>query len=501
MFPEWTSRLYLPLAALAALLLAAPTTRAETLDDEAIHRAIHGEILMDGSVDVANVDIEVAHGIATLTGEVDSVLARERAARLASVVRGVRAVSNRLEVALHPEISDEDLRVRVIDALLHDPAADGLEVAVEVDAGRVTLTGTVQSWAERQVCERVASGVEGVTWVENELLFDIATDRSDPEIRADVEARLRHDALVRGGGIEVAVEDGVVTLTGLTGSVAEKQRAAMDARVAGVRSVDATGLEVDPMVALDHLRDPDHAAVSDERIEDAIRLTAALDPRVLSFEVEPSSEGGVVTLTGVVDTLKASASAAEIARNTAGVISVRNRIRVRPLEPRTDVEVQVAIEAALDRSAMTSDLDLEVQVQDGHATLRGEAASYVAKAEAGDLALTTPGVTSLDNEVEVAGPLDSYTPAPYLGLYGPTLLRGESYVSTHRRSDAELARRIRSQLWWSPFVDSDQVVVSVEDGKAVLEGEVDSWSERRAATENAFEGGAYEVVNRLDVAS
>ena len=43
------------------------------------------------------------------------------------------------------------------------------------------------------------------------------------------------------------------------------------------------------------------------------------------------------------------------------------------------------------------------------------------------------------------------------------------------------------------------VVVSVEDGTATLTGTVDTWYERRSATENAFEGGARAVDNDLRV--
>jgi osmotically-inducible protein OsmY len=46
-------------------------------------------------------------------------------------------------------------------------------------------------------------------------------------------------------------------------------------------------------------------------------------------------------------------------------------------------------------------------------------------------------------------------------------------------------------------VDSDDVTVTVRDGKAILTGAVQSWSEFEAAEENAFEGGAVWVYNDL----
>lgn len=59
---------------------------------------------------------------------------------------------------------------------------------------------------------------------------------------------------------------------------------------------------------------------------------------------------------------------------------------------------------------------------------------------------------------------------------------------------------IEDELFWSPFVDADEVEVSVEDGVATLTGQVDSWTKRNVASGHALEGGALRVVNRLEVA-
>jgi osmotically-inducible protein OsmY len=54
-------------------------------------------------------------------------------------------------------------------------------------------------------------------------------------------------------------------------------------------------------------------------------------------------------------------------------------------------------------------------------------------------------------------------------------------------------------MFWSPFVDANQVRVKVDAGIATLEGKVDDYAEMHAAVENAFEGGATRVDNRLRV--
>jgi hypothetical protein len=56
---------------------------------------------------------------------------------------------------------------------------------------------------------------------------------------------------------------------------------------------------------------------------------------------------------------------------------------------------------------------------------------------------------------------------------------------------------VKRELWWSPFVDSDDINVTVEKGAVTLTGKVDSWPEYQIAAENAFQGGATWVYNLL----
>jgi osmotically-inducible protein OsmY len=65
--------------------------------------------------------------------------------------------------------------------------------------------------------------------------------------------------------------------------------------------------------------------------------------------------------------------------------------------------------------------------------------------------------------------------------------------------DLKIAHDIRDQLIRSRFVNSDKVDVLVLDGTAILTGDVDTWAERSSAEQNAFEGGARRVRNRLTV--
>ena len=66
-----------------------------------------------------------------------------------------------------------------------------------------------------------------------------------------------------------------------------------------------------------------------------------------------------------------------------------------------------------------------------------------------------------------------------------------------RLSDAQISAAIKDELFWSPYVDSDQISVTVTDGQAVIRGRAANRFVARIAVQNAFEGGARSVRTRL----
>jgi osmotically-inducible protein OsmY len=67
------------------------------------------------------------------------------------------------------------------------------------------------------------------------------------------------------------------------------------------------------------------------------------------------------------------------------------------------------------------------------------------------------------------------------------------------QADWQIQQDIYHELWWSPFIDEDDIVVQVADGVATLTGVVDTLRDRRIATVNAYEGGSRRVRNHLKV--
>ncbi len=196
--------------------------------------------------------------------------------------------------------TDAQISTDIVMALATDRATESYEIDVAVNDGVVTLTGTVESFAEKELAAKVAKGVRGVTGLTNDIDIDYEVERSDAEIKADIEKTLQWDTLVDDGLIDVQVDNGQVRLTGTVGSAAEKRQARYDAWVAGVESVNVEGLDVDRWARDEELRKDKYVAKSADEIKDAVKDALLFDPRVSSFDVSVDVVGSTVTLRGTV---------------------------------------------------------------------------------------------------------------------------------------------------------------------------------------------------------
>jgi len=473
----------------------------DEIDDSEITLAVSDAVFEDEGVSGFLVDVTTNDGIVTLTGTVNNILAKDRAAKLAKTVKGVRAVINEIDVA-PIDINNSRLASNIRAALVLDPATEEWEVDVAVDNGEVVLTGEVDSWQEKQLAGMVVKGVRGVTEVDNKIEIEYDTQRSDSEIENEVQKVLRRDAYVDDALIDVAVDDDTVMLSGHVGSAAEKDRAITDSWVPGVKGVKADDLTVESWAREERFRKDKYIDKSNDKLEMAVSDAMLYDPRVESFDIGVRAEEGVVTLTGTVDNLKAKRAAANDARNTVGVWSVKNYIKIRPIQALSDSTIEQNVENSLIEDPYVNRFDINVNVNNGLAILNGTVDTYFEKAQADNVASTVRGVVNVDNNLEVEDGDDMLTYDPYVNYHWYVYdydwyQKPESFRPI--MSDWEIEEEINDELWWSPFVDSDEVNVSVENGVATLTGTVDTWYEREAATENALEGGAVTVDNDLTV--
>jgi osmotically-inducible protein OsmY len=323
----------LVIALVASVLLftgdrAAAWAGSEPVDRE-ITDAIEYEFSEDPGVAADLIDVRTLDGIVTLTGRVDSLVARDRTERIAAAVKGVRGIVNRIRI-LGPLRTDNEIEEDVNKVLAWDPVTESWEIETEVYGRVVKLRGTVDSWQERKLAASVVKRVPGVKGIDNGITVDYKIKRPDDEIEEEIRGVLRWDVYVDDAPIQVTVDGGHVTLAGIAGSLAQKKRAQSRAWVAGVRSVDASGLQVRWSGPDRRLRAREHVSRPDAEIQDAVTDAFLYDPRVQSFAIDVEAEGGYVTLRGAVDNVKAKWAAADDAWGVVGVWGVDNKIEVRP---------------------------------------------------------------------------------------------------------------------------------------------------------------------------
>ena len=467
------------------------------LEDTHIGDAIENEYRLDHAVNSNMIQIYVTEGIVELTGTVDNLKAKERATKIAQLVKGVRSVSNRIKVLPPSDLSDAALKYDVETALFQDPATDLYELDVAVNDKVVNLTGKVDSYHEKMLSEDVAKSVKGVLGFKNEIEIVYKSMRSDREIKADIEQALKWNASIDDGLIQVKVADGTVELRGVVGSAAEKNNAMYTSWVSGVESVDYDGLKVEWWAKDEDLRQNKYLSISDEEIEEAIKDASLYDPRVFSFEITPESNNGWVTLRGTVENLKAKISAEKLAENTTGVIGVTNRIKVRPAIIISDDEIESSVQNALMTNAITESWEIKVDINSGIATLSGVVDSYLEKTEAEWVAAAVEGVNEVNNLLRVNYPYGYY----WWGYYPnyDLFYSLADNVGKMIPNDKLIAKNVEDEIWWSPFVDREQITITVKNGEVTLEGYVDSWKEYQKAAENAWQGGAWSVNNMLIV--
>ncbi|MGH9336757.1 MAG: BON domain-containing protein, partial [Vicinamibacteria bacterium] len=317
---------YLPpsmrIAALAASVVAAGGSAFPAFEDSSdggIASAVATELALDEELAQSSLDVAVAEGVVTLTGKVPILLRKERASDVAELVRGVRAVVNRIEIEA-PPFSDAVVRndvTRAIDERYESPSAKRIGVAVE--DGTVVLTGVVPSLRDRLRIGEVVQAVTGVRRLDDRLRIEHLPLPSDRELQKSVRRLLGWDSRVDDSDVEVMVAEGAVRLRGRVESAAEKSRAIDLAGIPGVVSVDASGLRLELRSEVEWLRPGGRVETTDDEIERAVEDALFYDPRVRSFNVEVEVEDGIATLQGEVGSLEAKLAAEE---DTASVVGV-----------------------------------------------------------------------------------------------------------------------------------------------------------------------------------
>ena len=296
---------------------------------------------------------------------------------------------------------------------------------------------------------------------------------TDFEINSAVEGKLSYDSSLPFNEIDVNTEAGIVIFSGTVSNMLTKERAAAIAEsVRGVRSV-VNGLNVQSV------------SRTDDQIRKDVEAALLGDPATGSYQVNSSVKGGVVKLTGIVNSWQERKLAVSVAMGVRGVRGVANDTTVVYKTNHPDGEIAAEVRATLKRDVWVDELLMSESVKEGNVTLSGTVGSAAEKTRADEDAYVS-GVKSV-NDVDLrVEPWDK-----------DKMLKPTKYAI---RSDEEIKKAVKDALLFDPRVLSFNPIVTARNGAVVLTGTVDNLKSKRAAGQDAKNTvGVWRVRNLLKI--
>jgi hyperosmotically inducible protein len=207
-------------------------------------------------VSAFDIGVSTTDGVVTLTGLVPSEDVKSLAGEIARDTQGVRQVNNEIQVdpAARPtsesaRVEDLEIRTSILESFARSPELGGKNIEVKVENRIVTLSGGVDTPAQRNGAEQTARAVDGVAGVINNLTVTNPQAATEPpaaptsadansELATRVEFELFRSQAFDTLTMKIKAEDGAVTLAGTVRSVAEQLLAERIAQaVPGVKQV------------------------------------------------------------------------------------------------------------------------------------------------------------------------------------------------------------------------------------------------------------------------
>jgi osmotically-inducible protein OsmY len=206
-------------------------------------------------------------------------------------------------------MTDAEITSAVKTKLLADKTVGGLKIDVDTSNGVVTLTGPVNSAAERNEALRLARTTKGVKHVVNKLTMDTAATAGHKDTTAAIKDDTKEAATKTKEG---AVKAGKATEHG-----AEKAGKATEhgAEKAGKATKDAAVKTKD--------------VVADATVTSEVKTKLLADTKVGGLKIDVDTKDNVVTLTGVVNSVEEKNEALRLARTTTGVKRVVDKLTVK----------------------------------------------------------------------------------------------------------------------------------------------------------------------------
>ncbi|MBT2188358.1 BON domain-containing protein [Sphingobium nicotianae] len=215
--------------------------------------------------------------------------------------------------------------------------------------------------------------------------------KSDSELQRDVMAELEWEPSVDHADIGVAVNDGVVTLSGYVGTYPEKMAAEKATRrVAGVKAI-AEEIKV---------RFASQPKTADHEIAKRILDLFSWNVFVPADRITVKVEHGWVTLTGTVDWFYQRNEARKAAGRISGVVGINDLIKVSEMPMAHDIKDRIV--AAFKRQANLDAKSVTVVTDGGTVKLGGSVKAWNERRIAERAAWSAPGVSRVEDNIVVS---------------------------------------------------------------------------------------------------
>ncbi len=212
-----------------------------TRPDVDIERHVANELCWDNRVDASDINIIARDGRVILDGFVPTYSALRSAEQDCFNVPGVISVENRLKVKPMPFISapdDEKIAHCVQNVLNWSPDINSNTVKILVQGGWVTLEGVVDSFWKKLKAEDLTANIVGVMGITNKIGIVPSEAVEDRAIADSVIDAIDRNTSVDVDSVDVRVQEGIVTLSGVVSSrVAYSTAESIASRTKGVVEV------------------------------------------------------------------------------------------------------------------------------------------------------------------------------------------------------------------------------------------------------------------------
>ncbi len=246
---------------------------------------------------------------------------------------------------------------------------------------------------------------------------------------------------------------------------------------------------------------------SDDELRTSVMHELAKNPSINMDDIEVMVKGGNVLLRGMVENQRSLDDAIESARK-AGVRKVISKLKLKEKDDavayaghtrhntgtrswrnKSDAELKTDVKSELVWSTLVDADDIEVSAKNGTVTLRGTVDNQQALDQAVENARDA-GAKKVISKLTTRETEDNTA-------YGGHTRHNTGARSWRNKSDAELKEDVTNELAENPFVDADEIEVSVKDGNVLLRGTVENQRSLENAVENARDAGARKVISKL----